>query len=296
MALDVDGGVGRGTLSGRDSGRSERPDRTGRRLLCPGKPFGRDARPSIGLASFLGDRRPCRRRDKPGPDRSRRSIRTDLPVRLLVAVARARLMLAKGDTEMATEVLEHAADLVDRHRILLSATEARAGVSLLADEIAGLGFEAIHGTGDPPSVGPRDSGGHRCGSPPSSCPGTPNSPPTWRNCEAWSVSSRSSLSAVRIRELAAEAHRLERRIGDLSVAREQAADTVVPPSKSSSCSTRWDLPDALPLPRGGSHLCRVRRCDRTRAGRPGRSRPAEIPRPSSPFRAPPRNSRCDPAI
>ena len=56
-------------------------------------------------------------------------------------------MLAKGDSEMATGVLERAADLVDRHRILLSATEARAGVSLLADEIAGLGREAIHEDG-----------------------------------------------------------------------------------------------------------------------------------------------------
>ncbi len=75
------------------------------------------------------------------------SIHTDLPVRLLVAVAKAELLLAKGDSEMATEVLEKAADLVDGHRILLSATEARAGVSLLADEIAGLGRRAIHEDG-----------------------------------------------------------------------------------------------------------------------------------------------------
>lgn len=69
---------------------------------------------------------------------------TELSVQLLVAVARARVALAQGDRQAAATVLAKAADLVDAQRSMLSATEARAGVSQLADEIAVLGLEAMH--------------------------------------------------------------------------------------------------------------------------------------------------------
>jgi tetratricopeptide (TPR) repeat protein len=71
-------------------------------------------------------------------------IRIELPTQLILAVARATVALAKNERAMAADILEQAADLVDQHRAMLSATEARAGVSRLADEIARLGLEAMH--------------------------------------------------------------------------------------------------------------------------------------------------------
>ena len=67
----------------------------------------------------------------------------ELPVRLLAATAKARVALAMGESQEALEILRAAADVVDGHRLLLAATEARAGVSRLADEIAALGLEAL---------------------------------------------------------------------------------------------------------------------------------------------------------
>lgn len=73
-------------------------------------------------------------------------VRTELPSQLLVAVANAKVSMARDESAEAIAILEGAADQVDRHREMLSATEARAGVSRLADEIAVLGLEAMHGS------------------------------------------------------------------------------------------------------------------------------------------------------
>ena len=218
------------------------------------------------------------------------SIRTDLPVRLLVAVARARLMLAKGDTEMATGVLERAADLVDRHRILLSATEARAGVSLLADEIAGLGLEAIHENGLS-AIGwaERFRGASLRIAPVVMSRDTELAADLAELRGMVRELEELTLEGEDTAELAAEAHRLERRIGDLSVAREQQSGAV---SRSQGVEQVIEALggaiDALHLQRGGSHLRGVGRRDRNRACRIGGGRSDEIPRPSSAFRAPPR--------
>ena len=157
------------------------------------------------------------------------STSLDLPVRLFIAVARARLMLAKGDSEMATGVLERAADLVDRHRILLSATEARAGVSLLADEIAGLGREAIHEDGRSAIGWTERFRGASLRIAPVVMAG--DSELAADLAELRGIVREMddmTLAGEDTSELAAEAKRLERRIGDLSVAREQAAGTVAP--------------------------------------------------------------------
>ena len=148
MAADGHGRAGGGPLSGRDAGRSEGSGRSRRRLLCLGKPFRRDARPEhwLRFASW-------RRVTSPPPETCLDSI----AVRRIDPHRSSRTAVGSGGESQAhvgqrrhrdgDEVLEEAADLVDHHRILLSATEARAGVSLLADEIAGLGLEAIHENG-----------------------------------------------------------------------------------------------------------------------------------------------------
>ena len=157
------------------------------------------------------------------------STHTDLPVRLLVAVARARLLLAKGDSERATDVLEEAADLVDNHRILLSATEARAGVSLLADEIAGLGREAIHKDGRSAiSWTERFRGASLRIAPVVMTPDTELATDLAELRGLVREIDELTLGGEDTSELAGEARRMERRIADLSVAREQAADTVAP--------------------------------------------------------------------
>ncbi len=155
------------------------------------------------------------------------SIHTDLPVRLLVAVARARLLLAQGDSTMAMAVLEEAADLVDRHRILLSATEARAGVSLLADEIASLGLEAIH-EDTVSTIGwtERFRGASLRIAPVVMSPDTELAADLAELRGIVREMDTMSLEGEDTSELAAEANRLERRIGDLSVAREQQSDAV----------------------------------------------------------------------
>ncbi|HUG09066.1 MAG TPA: CHAT domain-containing protein [Acidimicrobiia bacterium] len=71
----------------------------------------------------------------------------EIPVWLLVAVASAKVKLAKGERSEAIETLQAAADLVDERRLLLSATEARAGITRLADEVADVGLEAFAGDG-----------------------------------------------------------------------------------------------------------------------------------------------------
>jgi tetratricopeptide (TPR) repeat protein len=157
------------------------------------------------------------------------SVRTDLPIQLLVTVANARLMLAKGDREKAAEVLEEGADLVDRHRILLSATEARAGVSLLADEIAELGLEAIHG--DRPSVigwTERFRGASLRIAPVVMTRDTEMADHLANLRGVVRELEELTLAGEDTTELASEAQRIERRIGDLSVAREQEAGAVSP--------------------------------------------------------------------
>lgn len=67
---------------------------------------------------------------------------TQLEVRLLLAVATARLSIDEGSLEDAFLTLGRAADVVDEYRVMLSATEARAGITRLADEIADLGVVA----------------------------------------------------------------------------------------------------------------------------------------------------------
>ena len=71
----------------------------------------------------------------------------EFPVWLLVAVARARHRLAEGEVDAAVDLLEEAADLVEESRLLLSTTEARAGITRLADEVADLGLHAHLGDG-----------------------------------------------------------------------------------------------------------------------------------------------------
>ena len=155
------------------------------------------------------------------------SIRAELPVRLLVAVARARLLLAKGDSEMAASVLNDAADLVDGHRILLSATEARAGVSLLSDEIAGLGLKAIHEDGRS-AIGwtERFRGASLRIAPVVMSQDTELAADLAELRGIVREINTMTLEGDDTSELSAEARRLERRIGDLSVAREQQSNAV----------------------------------------------------------------------
>jgi tetratricopeptide (TPR) repeat protein len=63
---------------------------------------------------------------------------------LLLSLATARTSLARGDTVGARSILEGASDRVAESRATLAATEARAGVSRLAEEIADLGVEILH--------------------------------------------------------------------------------------------------------------------------------------------------------
>jgi tetratricopeptide (TPR) repeat protein len=156
-------------------------------------------------------------------------LRIELPVQLLLAVARARLELAKGQSQAAAQVLEDATDLIDAHRMLLSATEARAGVSLLADEIAGLGLEAIHDNRTSviswterfrgaslriaPVVMARDT---------ELAMDLAELRGIVRELEAMTLVGEDTS------DLTTEVRRLERRIGDLSVAREQNAGAVSP--------------------------------------------------------------------
>jgi tetratricopeptide (TPR) repeat protein len=67
---------------------------------------------------------------------------------LLVSLAGARIRLADGDGDGARRILEGASDRVDASRATLAATEARAGISRLAEEIADLGVQVLHDAGE----------------------------------------------------------------------------------------------------------------------------------------------------
>jgi tetratricopeptide (TPR) repeat protein len=153
------------------------------------------------------------------------ATRIELPSELLVTVARAKVSLARGENGEAAAVLEDAVDLVDQHRAMLSATEARAGVSRLADEIAVLGLEALHDA-SPSIIGWADRfrGASLRLAPVVMSPDTELAEalaalrPLMRDLVSPEMAGEDTS------ELAAEAGRLEIRVHDLAMARDQGAN------------------------------------------------------------------------
>jgi CHAT domain len=150
------------------------------------------------------------------------SVRSELSAHLLVAMARATVALAKGDSEEAAAVMEGAADLVDDQRALLSATEARAGVSRLAEEIAVLGVEARH-EAEPSVIAwlERFRGASLRMAPVVMSSDTELADALAELRPIERDLSAAALAGGEASELAAEARRLEKRVHDLAMAREE---------------------------------------------------------------------------
>ena len=136
---------------------TRRIGRTGWRLP-PKKTLRRAARPSLGLSS-VWTRRSASRREKPGFDQCHDSTArpADKPSsRWRKPEPCGQRRQRNGDGGART-----AAHLVDRHRILLSATEARAGVSSLLTRSPAWDARRSTRKGDRHRLDQR-SGGHRC--------------------------------------------------------------------------------------------------------------------------------------
>ena len=67
----------------------------------------------------------------------------ELPVRIRAELAVARVSVASGDDEAARVRLRQAAAMIDGQRLLLGATESRAGLSRLQDDVVRMGLSLI---------------------------------------------------------------------------------------------------------------------------------------------------------
>lgn len=67
----------------------------------------------------------------------------ELPVRVRIGLIRARSSVMSGEDSDALAMLQETADLIDRQRILLGATESRAGLSRLSDRVAEMGLSLL---------------------------------------------------------------------------------------------------------------------------------------------------------